>query len=270
MLYSFARMCAVLLCAAECADAQVVFSRRVYSESGRTWHQIWMWNPEDGKIKAVTSSARNHYRPTCDPRQDVIYFHPGDDTFDDRQTWSYDRATRIERPVIARPAEPEQRRVPLVGCESSAWNPEYSRGACTVGQNVVFYDAAQGAISARVRFEQRPTPPDVLGWSPNGEWLLVSTMGANDNSTQRQSDYFFLNAKDDSWKAAGSGNNAFWVPGRNEIVYSTPRDLTPRSRGSRHQVWTSQLVTVNPATGQRTEVTKGRAYNIQPAPCVRR
>jgi hypothetical protein len=268
MAYPLARLCVAALLASGLASAQIVFSRRIYNERGRTWQQIWIWSPE-GKMKPLTNSSRNHFAPWCDLRRNVILFHTGDDPYDDRQWWSFDRTTKVERPVAAKPAHPPERRVPLVGCESSAWNGEGTRGACTVGQNVIFYDAAQGTISARVRFDARPMPPDVLEWSPNGVWLLVSTMGAKDNSTSRQSDYFVLDTRDNSWKFAGSGNNGFWIPGRNELVYSTPRGLTRLSGKGRHQVWSAQLEIFDPETGKHTEVTKGKSNNIQPAPCVK-
>jgi len=269
MAYPLARLCVAALLGAVLVNAQVVFSRRSYTERGRTWHQLWMWNQEDGKMKPLTHSSRNHFAPSCAVGRGLIYFYTGDESDYDRQIWAFNRATGAEHPAIAKPAAKEEQKVPIVGCENSAWTTDRTRGACAVGQNVLFYDAAQGTITGRVRFDQRPTPPDVLGWSANGEWLLVSTMGAKDNSTSRQSDFFLLSAADRQWKFAGSGNSAFWVPGRNELIYSSPRDLTPLGKGKRHGVWTAQLEIFDPATGKHTSITKGKTYNIQPAPCVK-
>ncbi|HWC97905.1 MAG TPA: hypothetical protein VG456_14180 [Candidatus Sulfopaludibacter sp.] len=235
-----------------------MYSRRAYTERGGSRHQLWIWNPEDGSIKPLTHSQRNHFDPACE-RRGVIIFHAGEDPYDQRQMWSFNRTTKVERPAGAQPKPPDGRRVPLVGCESSAWSSDETRGACVVGQNIVFYNASQGAIAARVPFEPRPTPPEVLGWSPDGKWLLVSTMGAKDHRT---SDYFLLNTEDHTWVAAGSGNDALWVPGRNEILYSAPRELSGRRL--------AQLVTFDPSTGKRTQVTRGKTDNIQPTVCVNR
>jgi hypothetical protein len=246
---------------------QVVFSKRSYSERGRSYHQLWTWNAEDGSAKALTHSARNHFRPSCQSASQTVTFYSGAEPYDERDLWSFDRATGVERRVLRRSAPQAPKRLPVVGCESSAWLPDHSRGACAVAQDIVFYDAAQAAISGRVHFTAAATSPEVVAWSDDGRWLLVRTMGANDNSTVRQSDYFVLNTATNTWTTAGSGNDALWIPHRDQVLYSSPRDLTPLSAGSKHGVWTSQLVVFDPVTGARREVTHGTAYNIQPAAC---
>ncbi len=108
-----------------------------------------------------------------------------------------------------------------------------------------------------------------MAWSPDRKWLLVGTPGQDDNSTSRQSDYFVLDLGRMAWNPVGSGNDAVWLPGRNEIVYSTPRELVALTSSRKHQVWSAHLMVFDPATRRRTPLTSGVTNNIQPAPCTR-
>jgi len=71
-----------------------------------------------------------------------------------------------------------------------------------------------------------------------------------------------------AWIPVGSGNDAMWLPGRDDIIYSTPRDLVSLTPSGKHQVWSSHLVVFDPSTRHVTPVTSGVANNIQPAPCA--
>ncbi len=64
----------VFLLGAGSLDAQVIFSRRVYAEHGRTYQQIWEWRASDGGLKALTHSPRNHFLPLSSRDGKRIYF----------------------------------------------------------------------------------------------------------------------------------------------------------------------------------------------------
>jgi hypothetical protein len=82
------------------ARAQVVFSRRVYAEHGRTYQQIWEWR--GGTLTALTHSPRNHYQPMCSRDGQRIYFLAGPADWD-YTVWSLDRATGQEKEILDHP-----------------------------------------------------------------------------------------------------------------------------------------------------------------------
>lgn len=226
----------ILAVAGSGLNAQVVFSRRVYRESGQTYQQIWNWDPASGKMTQLTKSERPHFQPRCSADGKQIRFLSGNDVYQSPSLWDFDRQAGAENKISdkaeVRPAEvkiADARAKKLVSTHPS------------------------GAESA------------FLGWSPNGKYLLISTRGESDNSTSRQSDFFILDAARSEWIAAGSGNDAMWVPGRNEIVYSTPRDL---SEVGKRSVWTAHLVRFDPATRKAAPITSGVTNNVQPSACV--
>ncbi|MBI3693853.1 MAG: hypothetical protein HY238_03305 [Acidobacteria bacterium] len=249
----------------------MAFSRRVYKQSGRTYQQIWIWNPSDGSLKPLTDSERNHFQLACSKDGRHIYFISGTDLYDYSGLWSFDRKTGQERKVSADAKVPVARanQPPVAECNQTVWEQDNARFACSAGQDVLIYDSATKKEVGRARFSERPTAPSAIAWSQNQKWLLVGTQGHDDNSTSRQSDYFVLDLGRMAWIPVGSGNDAMWLPGGNEIVYSTPRDLISLTPSSKHQVWSAHLVVFDPATRRRTPVTSGVTNNIQPAPCTR-
>ncbi|MGA2739428.1 MAG: hypothetical protein ABSG65_18555 [Bryobacteraceae bacterium] len=85
--------------------AQVIFSRRVYREHGRSYQQIWVWNAADGSLQPLTRSPLDHTQPMCsrDGRQ-VLFVSSSDDEAE-QSVWSLDRASGEERELwSARPA----------------------------------------------------------------------------------------------------------------------------------------------------------------------
>jgi hypothetical protein len=76
-------------------DAQVIFSRRVYSEHGRTYQQIWELNAADASLKALTHSPRNHFQPINSRDGKRIYFLVGPDDSETTSVWSFDRRTGL-------------------------------------------------------------------------------------------------------------------------------------------------------------------------------
>jgi Tol biopolymer transport system component len=97
--------CWIFLSAAASLDGQVVLSRRVYAEHGRTWRQLWMASRGSVDFKQLTHSARDHMEPLCSRDGNLIYFvsdrdglrslnaYAGDN---DRELWAYDRQTGRE------------------------------------------------------------------------------------------------------------------------------------------------------------------------------
>ena len=265
------RDCAIIAVFPALLTAQVVFSRRVYRPSGRTYQQVWVWSPSDRSFKPLTDSERNHFRPACSEDGRHIYFLSGTDLYDCSGLWSFDGETGQERKVSAdrRIPAPGANQPPIAECSQAVWARDNARFACSAGQDVLIYDATTKQEVGRGHFGERPTPPTAIAWSLNRRWLLVGTPGQDDNSTSRQSDYFALDLSRMAWIPVGSGNDAMWLPSRNEIVYSTPRNLISLTPSSKHQVWSAHLVVFDPATRRRTPVTSGVTNNIQPAPCTR-
>jgi dipeptidyl aminopeptidase/acylaminoacyl peptidase len=101
-----AAVCWILLLGADCLDAQVVLSRRVYAEHGRTWRQLWIASSGSTDFTQLTHSARDHMEPLCSRDGKLIYFvSDGDGTrsinayagANDRELWAFDRQTGHER-----------------------------------------------------------------------------------------------------------------------------------------------------------------------------
>jgi hypothetical protein len=66
-----------------------------------------------------------------------------------------------------------------------------------------------------------------------------------------------------TWTKAGSGNDAMWVPGRNAILFTTPKDLAPPGRTTKN-VWVEHLALFDVSTRQQTLLTSGATNNIDP------
>jgi hypothetical protein len=331
------------------AGAQVIFSRRVYAERGRTYQQIWEWRASDGSLKALTHSPRNHFQPINSRDGKRIFFLAGPEDSETTNVWSFERSTGIEREIlvgrnyaligIARDGTPlvsrEQGappgetkvfragRTPLLlvsgcgaavspdgarlafgtcnldaeytmhygkelfvtdtatgklkvqigDCHGPAWSPGGSRIACSAGQDVVILDVNAKRELDRVRFRGTIMPPgaafeqsepEIEQWSPDGKSLLVGTLGAETSSGSPQSDFFVLDLSSKTWTAAGSGNDAIWVPGRSAILFTTPRDLAPLGSTTKN-VWVEHLALFDVATRQQTLLTSGATNNVEPS-----
>jgi hypothetical protein len=65
-----------------------------------------------------------------------------------------------------------------------------------------------------------------------------------------------------------SAETAFWLPGRDQIVYVTPQGLAALRGGrSKRYVWAQQLMLFDPLKGASTAVTSGLTNNIDPSWC---
>jgi len=59
-----------------------------------------------------------------------------------------------------------------------------------------------------------------------------------------------------------------WLPGRNAIIYVTPRDLAPLPPSGKHNVWSADLAMFDLTTRTATRLTSGITNNQQPTLCV--
>jgi hypothetical protein len=93
-------------------NAQAVLSRRVYSEHGRTWRQLWVANRGSVDFRQLTHSARDHMDPLCSRDGKSIYFVSDRDGArslnaysgaNDREVWVFDSQTGEERPLWQTP-----------------------------------------------------------------------------------------------------------------------------------------------------------------------
>jgi hypothetical protein len=332
----------VFLLGAGSLDAQVIFSRRVYAEHGRTYQQIGEWRASDGSLKALTHSPRNHFQPMSSRDGRRIYF------LETTGVWSFDRGAGLEREILAgrgyalvgiagngallvsteRGAPSGERRVLRAGpkpvflatacdpalspdgarmafdtcsmdaeytmhygkelfvtdtatgrsklrigdCHGPAWSPDGGRIACSEGQDIAILDVAAKRELSRVHFSGHAmppgaafeeSPPEVDEWSPDGKSLLVGTLGEETSSSAPQSDFFVLDLAAKTWTAAGSGNDAMWVPGRSAVLFTTPKDLAPLGKTTKN-VWVEHLALFDVATRQQTPLTSGATNNVDP------
>ncbi len=101
-------VCWIFLLGASGLDAQVVLSRRIYAEHGRTWRQLWFASRGSMDFRQLTHSARDHMEPVCSRDGKLIYFVSDRDGVRslnayagaiDRELWAFDRQTGQERRV---------------------------------------------------------------------------------------------------------------------------------------------------------------------------
>jgi Tol biopolymer transport system component len=272
-----------LLSAGSARAQQVVFSRRVYTAQGPTLQQLWIWSPSDGSLKPLTRSPRDHITPVCSPDGKQILFDSGTNSFA-LSHWRLDRETGIEQPAndvqpMATAVPTDPRKIQVAQCDNRTLSPspDGSRLACTAdGHDIVIVDLGTHAEIERIPFGQRyssgepyPDWPLQSIWSPDGRTLLVGTYGENGSSTTGELDYFLLDLTTKTWSRAMTGTDPLWLPGRNAIIYVTPRDLAPLPPSGTHSVWTAHLAMFDPITRKETRLTSGLTNNQQPTLCVR-
>jgi hypothetical protein len=113
------------------------------------------------------------------------------------------------------------------------------------------------------------TPIRSLDWTDDGKWLLIGEEGLNDGSGQRQDDYYLVNLATMKLSTVASAYTAFWLPGRDQIVYVTPQELAPLPGGYRkHNVWVQQLMFFDPVRGTPAAITSGLTNNVDPSWCA--
>jgi hypothetical protein len=248
------------VCLAQPLCSQVVFSRRVYQERGRTYQEIWNWNPADNSIKQLSDSPRDHFRPTCSGGR-ILFVSP-EDWQDSAKLWSFDRTSKEEK-IAGRVPERSDRKSPIKGCAVSATSG--TAKACANGAEVVITRNQKQAAPVRIGHDM---PIEWMEWSPDDQWLLVATLGWETNSTSPQLDFYLVQAGPMAIVKVGSGNDGMWVPGRNEVLYTTPRDMGSLPGGRRERgVWVAHLKVFNPASQKTVAITSGLTNNIDPSAC---
>ena len=261
-------------------SGQVVFSRRAYKELGPSYQQIWIWNPSSGVLKALTHSPRNHFLPTCTGGK--ITFVSSEEEWDDNsKLWSFDPASGEERVIGPPPMPPSHEPTPKNGCYAFANAGSFeacgkdedlsvSRAGKLIGQFNI--QTNECPIDDRGTIGKCDTPILSLEWSPDAKWLLVGELGLNTNSTAPQFDYYVVEAATMKLTkvASASEYDILWLPGREELLYTTPEDLAPLPGARRERnVWVQQLILFDPATGKSTAITSGVTNNFDASLCSR-
>jgi hypothetical protein len=255
------------------AGFQVVFSRRVYKERGPSFQQIWSWNPVTGVLKALTQSARDHIFPAC-RNGEITYVSPD---YSGR-LWSFDPATGDERVIGPAPEPPSYHGNPRNGCDqyAQAGNVEacakseelsLSRGSKQVGHWNIQTNTCP--IDDHGTIGKCDTPILLLGFSPDAKWLHVGELGLETGSTAPQYDFYMIDVSTMKLsKAASAAQDILWLPGSDDLLYVTPRDMAqlPGSRRSR-SVWVQQLMLFDPVKGKSTVITSGVTNNLDPSLC---
>jgi hypothetical protein len=107
-----------------------------------------------------------------------------------------------------------------------------------------------------------------LEWSPDGKWLLVNELGLDTSSTAPQSDDYVVNAATMKLSKAASASEILWLPGSDQLLYTTPRDTAPLAGARRERdVWAQQLMLFDPANGKRISITSGVTNNLNASLC---
>src|SRR5580700_9741178 len=256
------------------AFGEVIFSRRVYKEHGVSYQQIFIWNPADGVLKELTDSPRDHYHPACDGRI-VKFTSPSPAVTDDVKLWSLNPATGEEK-VIGRAPEPQGRPdLQSRDCEQFAKVGELE--ACGNEETLVVSRSGRQIGRFQIQVNICPidnhgaignceTPIRSLDWTEDGKWLLIGEEGLNDGSGERQDDYYLVNLATMKLSTVASAFTAFWLPGRDQIVYVTPEGLAPLPGQQRkHNVWVQQLMSFDPLRATPTAITSSLSNNVDPS-----
>jgi hypothetical protein len=258
------------------ASGEVIFSRRVYKEHGASYQQIWTWNPADGVLKALTHSPRDHYNPTCAGRI-MKFTSPSPDVTDDVRLWSLNPGTGEETVIGLAPEPKEEPDSPKRGCDRFAKRGELE--ACGNEETLVVSRSGRQVGQFQIQVNTCPidnhgttgkceTPIRSLDWTEDSKWLLIGEEGLNDGSGQRQDDYYLVNLATMKVSTVASAYTAFWLPGRDQIVYVTPQGLTPLPGVHwKRNVWVQQLMFFDPVKGTPTAITSGLTNNVDPSWC---
>jgi hypothetical protein len=249
-------------------SGQVVFTRRVYKEQGASYQQIWAWFPSSGLLKALTRSPRNHFLPACTGGR--ITFVSSKEKSLDSQLWSFNPASGGERVIGPQPMPPNHEPKPQKGCDVFA--KAASLEACGKGADLSL--SRDNKAVGRFKTDECPlddhgtlgkceTPIVSLEWSPDAKWLLVEAL-----EDVHEVDYYVVNPTTMKLTRVATADSALWLPGRDELLYTTPEHTVPLP-GARHerQVWVQQLIRFEPATGKSTAITSGVTDNFDASLC---
>ncbi len=243
----------------------VVFSRRVYKEQGRSYQQIWRWNPANDVLKELTHSTRDHHHPAC---------KDGSITFvsENARLWTLNPASGEERIIGSPPPPPNDEQKPRNGCDvfAEAGNLE----ACGKGEDlsvlrdnkaIGHFRTDECPIDEHGTLGKCEAPIQSLNWSPGAKWLLVGAL-----EDLHEWDYYVIDPA--TMKlirvATASPSSAIWLPGSGGLLYTTPENVAPLPGAHRErQVWVQQLVRFDPATGKSRAITSGVTNNFDASLC---
>jgi len=263
----------LLFLPASSLTGQIVFSRRVYKERGPSYQQIWIWNPSSGVLKALTHSPRNHFFPACTGGK-ITFVSSQEEWDDNSKLWIFDPASGEEREIGPPPMPPGHEPSPKNGC--SIFAKAGSLEACSKDEDLSVSRAGKVIGHFDMRTNECPiddrgtiakcdTPILSLEWSPDAKWLLVG--GVID---LHEADYSVVEAATmkRTKVAIASQHDILWLPGSDELLYTTPEDLAPLPGARRERnVRVQHLVLFDPATGKSTAITSGIYDNFDVSLC---
>ena len=69
-------------------------------------------------------------------------------------------------------------------------------------------------------------------------------------------------------RETATADTALWLPGRDQIVYTTPAATSPLPGAQqKHSVWAQQLMFFDPLKGTPIAITSGLTNNVDPSWC---
>jgi hypothetical protein len=251
-------------------SGQIVFSRRVYIEHGVSYNQIWAWFPSSGVLKALTRSPRNHFLPACTGGR--ITFVSREENRVNAKLWSFDPASGEERLIGPQSMPPNHEPKKQNGCDVFA--KAGSLEACGKDEDlsvsrdhkaIGHFKTDQCPIDDHGTLGKCKAPIQSLEWSPDAKWLSVGAL-----EDLHEFDYYVVNAA--TMKlirvATAFPNGVLWLPGRDELLYTTPENLAPLPGARRErQVWVQQLIRFEPETGKSAAITSGVTDNFDASLC---
>jgi hypothetical protein len=272
--------CLVLCAVPTSLSAQeAVFSHRVYSATGRSYQQLWVWSPDHG-LTALTISPRDHRLPTCEGRGRSVLFNSEENGLVSTR-WRLDRTSGREEKIANQGADfPGPHANPPSApatCDAGTarLSPDATRVSCAVnGSAILIADVKSHTAIAQIPIDLRystgeryPEVPEEYSWAPDSRSLLVGIYGEEGGSTNLDAeDYFVLDLKTKVWTRAFFGTGALWLTPR-VVLYVTARDLTPLTPGWKRSVWTAYLTAYDPVTHTSRALTAGLSNDLDPVLC---
>ena len=232
---------------------------------------------KNGALKQLTHTPRDHYVPKCNGAI-ISFTSPSWDATTDVKIWNMNPATGEENATGPAP-EPKGR--PDSGtqsCDQSAKLGELracgndetlliSRSGKQIGRfqiqtNTCLLDS-HGTIGKSAKLQSAlSTGPKMANGYLSAKKVSMTAVANGKN------DYYLVNLATTKLSTVASAYTAFWLPGRDQIVYVTPQDLAPLPGGNaKHKVWVQHLMFFDPLKGKPTPVTSGLSTNVDPAWC---
>ncbi len=233
--------------------------------------------------KALTHSLRNHYFPSCTAGK--ITFTSSHDT--NSVLWSFDPASGEERVIGPPPEPPGDEQTSKNGCYELVSSGKLEACGKDVDLSISRDDKQIGHFTLRSDCEiddhgtigKCDTLIDSLKWSPDGKWLLVGGRAIDYSGDDPQFDYYLVDLSTMKLTKAATAFDSLWLPGRDQIVFTTPQDLAQLTGSyERHKssakiygeflnVWVQHLFLFDPATGQSSAITSGVTNNFDASLC---